>query len=133
MEKTEHRNQNKSIEILIIAISLQKFASNIYATVFWSIIASVLKGLTSGDSDLQEKAAKEADKIIATEEKQKSTSFGFEKTQINKYENADGPAKTQQSVNEIMNHFIYLFGNLLFLYSTFLTCSSCLNLILPFT
>ena len=77
----------------------------------------MLKGLTSGDSDLQEKAAKEADKIIATEEKQKSTSFGFEKTQINKYENADGPAKIQQNVNEIMNYFIYLFGNSLFLYS----------------
>ena len=67
----------------------------------------MIKGLTSEDSDLQEKAVKEADKIIATEQKQKSTSSGFEKTQINKYENADGPAKAQKNVNETIDYFIH--------------------------
>lgn len=49
-------------------------------------IESVIKGLSSGDANLEAQSAKEADEILGREEKAKSTSFGFEKTQINKYE-----------------------------------------------
>ena len=67
-------------------------------------LASVIKGLTSGDGDLQAQAEKEADEIIGKKHDKVIVPDGFDKTHINKYDDdKNGHTKEQQNV---LNQFL---------------------------
>ena len=80
---------NLSLTLLTRSLHCKVVSTPLSYTGFTFYLASLIKGLTSGDSELQAQAEKEADEIIGKEQKQKVAPNGFDKSQINKYEEKD--------------------------------------------
>ena len=80
--------------------------------VVFSYLATLIKGLTSGDSELQAQAEKEADEIICREQKQKVAPNGFDKSHVNKYEEQDGQPRNVNILQVLgieVDHFYILY------------------------